>query len=56
MNKPAPTYTKMLEDESYEFGTIEMAANRKRDRLVPHGIRPDYYAAERARAELADRR
>jgi hypothetical protein len=33
-----PTYTRMLEDGRHEYGFVEQAEDRRKDRLVPQGV------------------
>lgn len=46
------TYTKMLEDGRHEYGRIEKAADRRKDRMVAAGTADTFEEADRRRAAL----
>ena len=48
------TYTKMLEDGRHEYGRIEKAADRRKDRMVAAGTADTFEEADRLRASAHD--
>ena len=46
------TYAKQLPDGRYEYGRIQVTADRRKDRLVPVGIADTYREVQTAMAAL----